>query len=355
MASVRNLWRYKKLYSFPYPIGGANVSASPVSIPVELTRYAQEDFFNRIVVRVFGNIIVAGSGSGTATGRDNPEGLLIQANLQTSPQVTGVTPVNRLSARGLLYENMVTRGYLLKASTVPDAAATVPVDWHYIFNFSRPRTRKRIEYAFAIQKFTSALLTMTFGSREQLFSGGTNTWDVSGLSVEIYADSAFAVQADQVHSHELFEQNYPILASQSDFPIDTLPSGYLYSDLMFLGEDNNVLSNAILNNFDIEGGGRVWLASGDNNAAIVQEDWTQELLETGQTLTGIYAPVSILRNGMFTQAIDALTAPVTIKLNVNGPGGGHSYNVRLVGRRMVPGAVQKKPPASNAAKKAAVA
>jgi len=344
MASVRNLWRYKKLYSFPYPIGGANVSASPQSVPVELTKYAQEDFFNRLVVRVFGNIIIAGSGSGTATGRDNPEGLLIQAQLQTSPQVTGVTPVNRLSARGLLYENMITRGYLLKASTVPDTAGTVAVDWHYIFNFSRSRTRKRVEYTFAIQKFTSALLTLTFGSREQLFSGGTNTWDVSGLSVEIYADSAFAVQADQIHSHELFEQNYPILSTQSDFPIDTLPSGYLYTDMLFLAEDNNVLSSAVIQNFDLEGGGRVWLASGDNNAAIVQEDFTQELLETGQTVTGIYAPVSILRNGMFTQAIDALTAPITVKLSVTGPGLGHVFNVRLVGRRMVPGAVQKAAP-----------
>jgi hypothetical protein len=352
MASVRNLWRYKKLYSFPYPIGGANVSASPQSVPVELTRYAQEDFFNRLVVRVFGNIIIAGSGPGTATGVDNPEGLLIQANLQTSPQVTGVTPINRLSARGLLYENMITRGYLLKAATVPDTAGTVAVDWHYVFNFSRARTRKRVEYAFATQKFTSMLLTLQFGSREQLFSGGTNTWDVSGLSVEIYCDSAFAVQADQVHSHELFEQNYPILAAQSDFPIDTLPSGYLYTDLLFLGEDNKALSNLVINNFDIEGGGRVWLASGDNNAPIVQSDFTQELLEPGQTLTGIYAPVSILRNGMFTQAIDALTAPITIKLNVNGPPGGHSYNVRLVGRRMVPGAVQKKPPTPGKSMKA---
>src|SRR4051812_9972573 len=118
MASVRNLWRYKKLTSFPYPIGGANVSASPVTVPVELTKYAQEDFFNRLVVRVFGNIVIAGAGAGVATGRDNPEGLLVQANMQTSPQVTGVTPINRLSARGLLYEAMITRGYILKATTV---------------------------------------------------------------------------------------------------------------------------------------------------------------------------------------------------------------------------------------------
>jgi hypothetical protein len=189
------------------------------------------------------------------------------------------------------------------------------------------------------------LFSLTFGGREQLFTGGTNTWDLSGLTVEIWADSAFAVQADQVHSHELFEQTYPITAAQSDFPIDTLPSGYLYTDLLFLTEGSNALVNTLLNNVNIEGGGRVWLQNGQNNAAIVRDDFTQELLQTGQTLTGIYAPVSMLRNGMFTQAIDALTAPVTIKLNVNLITNGV---VRLIGRRMVPGAVQRKTPVKKA-------
>ena len=349
MAGVtRNLWRYKKLYSFGYPIAGANVSSTPASTPIELTKYAQEDVFSRIVVHVVGNIIIAGSGPGTATGKDNPEGLLTQAMLTTTPQVTGITPINTLSARGLLYENMIERGYLLKAATVPDTAATVPVDFHYIFNFNRKRSRKGIEFSFAIEKYTSALLTLTFGGREQLFSGGTNTWNLSGLTVEIYADSNFALDATKVniHAHELFENVYPIVATQSDFPIDTLPSGYLYTDMIFLTEYNNVLTlddptsgNPIVSNFDIEGGGRVWLSSGDNNADIVNTDWTQELVQTGQTLTGIYVPCSIIREKMFSRMIDALLAPITLKLSVQAPTSPNFINIRLVGRRMIPDAV----------------
>jgi|SRR5271170_2444813 len=357
MAGVtRNLWRYKNLYSFAYPIQGPQSNPSPVSVPIELTKYAQEDIFNRIVVQVIGNIVVAGSGPGTATGFDNPEGLLTQALLTTTPQVTGITPVNRVSARGLLYENMFERGYLIKATAVPDTAATVAVDFHYIFNFNRRRSRKGIEFSFAIEKYTSALLTLVLGGRGQLFTGGTNTWNLSGLQINIFADSNFALDATKVniHAHELFENTYPITATQSDFPIDTLPSGYLYTDMIFLTEQNNVLENfdtttgnEIVSNFDIEGGGRVWVSSGDSNADIIQTDWTQELLQTGQTLTGLYVPVSIIREKMYSRMIDALLAPITLKLSVQGPTSPNSTVVRLVGRRMIPDAVHSAK-ASNA-------
>lgn len=349
---TRNLWRYKKLTSFSYPILGAQSNPSPIPAVLELTKYAQEDVFNRIVIHVVGNIVIAGAGPGTATGVDNPEGVLTQLTLQTTPQVVGITPFNRLSARGLLYENMFERGYLIKASTVPDAAATVAVDYHYELNFKRKRTRKGIEFDFAIEKYTSALLTMVFGGRGQLFTGGTNTWDMSGVQVEIYADANFGLDPDKIsiHAHEVFENTYPITASQSDFPIDTLPSGYIYTDMIFLTEQNNVLANfdatatttRIVSNFDIEGGGRVWLSSGDNNADIVQQDWTQELLQTGQTVTGLYVPVSMIREKMYSRMIDALLAPITLKLTVQGPTAPNLTNVRLVGRRMIPDAVHDR-------------
>jgi hypothetical protein len=353
MAAVtRNLWRYKKLYSFGYPIVGPQSNPSPVSVPIELTKYAQEDVFNRIVVQVQGNIVVAGSGSGTATGFDNPEGVLTQALLTTTPQVTGITPVNRVSARGLLYENMFERGYLLKATAVPDTAGTVAVDFHYIFNFNRRRSRKGIEFDFAIEKYTSALLTLVLGGRGQLFTGGTNTWDMTGVVVSVWADSNFALDPNKIsiHAHELFENTYPITATQTDFPIDTLPSGYLYTDMIFLTEQNNALANfdatatttRLVSNFDIEGGGRVWVSSGDNNADLIQQDWTQELLQTGQTLTGLYVPCSLIREKMYTRMIDALLAPITLKLTVQGPSGGNTTTVRLVGRRMIPDAVHTK-------------
>ena len=349
---TRNLWRYKKLTSFSYPIVGAQSNPSPIQVPIELTKYAQEDVFNRLVIHVVGNIVVAGAGPGTATGFDNPEGILTQLTLQTTPQVTGITPINRLSARGLLYENMIERGYLLKATAVPDAAGTYAVDYHYVLNFKRARSRKGIEFDFAIEKYTSALIQMVLGGRGQLFTGGTNTWDMTSLQVEIYADSNFGLDPSKIsiHAHELFENTYPITATQTDFPIDTLPSGYLYTDMIFLTEQNNVLANfdatattaRLVQNFDIEGGGRVWLSSGDNNATVVQQDWTQELLQTGQTLTGIYVPVSIIREKMYSRMIDALLAPITLKLTVQGPTSPNTTTVRLVGRRMIPDAVHSK-------------
>jgi len=74
MASVtRNLWRYKKLYSFGWPIVGPQSNPSPISVPIELTKYAQEDVFNRIVIHVTGPVVVAGASSGAATGFDNPK------------------------------------------------------------------------------------------------------------------------------------------------------------------------------------------------------------------------------------------------------------------------------------------
>jgi len=277
--------------------------------------------------------------------------------LQTTPQVTGITPVNRLSGRGLLYENMYERGYLIKATAVPDTAGTVTIDYHYIINFKRA-ARKGIEYDFAIEKYTSALLSMVLGGRGQLFSGGSNTWDMTGVQVEIYADSNFGLDPTKInlHAHELFENTYPITATQTDFPIDTLPSGYLYTDMIFLTEQNNVLTNfdatvttaRLVSNFDIEGGGRVWLSSGDNNADILQQDWTQELLQTGQTTTGQYVPASLRREKMYSRTIDALLAPITLKLTVQGPGSGNTTTVRLVGRRMIPDAVHAKSAATKA-------
>jgi hypothetical protein len=353
MAGVtRNLWRYKKLYSFGWPIVGPQSNPSPVSFPIELTKYAQEDVFNRILVHVFGPVVVAGVAPGTATGFDNPEGLLTQATLQTTPQVVGITPVNRLSGRGLLYENMIERGYLLKATAIPDVAGTYTADYHYIFNFKRVRSRRGIEFDFAIEKYTSALLTLVLGGRGQLFTGGTNTFDFTGVQCEIYADSNFSLDASKIsiHAHELYENTYPITATQTDFPIDTLPSGYLYTDMIFLTEYNNALTNfdptsgnRLVQNFDIEGGGRVWVQSGDNNADMIQQDWTQELLQTGQTLTGIYVPCSMLREKMYSRMIDALLAPITLKLTVQGPTAPNTFTVRLVGRRMIPDAVHAKP------------
>lgn len=337
-------WREKKLYSFAYPIVGPQATAPLVSIPIELTKYAQTDYFARLLVAVTGTCVVAGAGPGTATGRDNPEALLVSVNLQTTPQLNGITPINNVSARGLIYDNTFMRGYIRRATPIPDAAGNQPVSILYEFIFKRFGVRKGAEWDHAIAKYSSDLLTLQFGGRDQLFAGGVNTWDLSSCQVTIFADSDLENNVDRIHNHELFERNYPITATQTDFPIDTLPQGYLYSDLIFLAELDNVLSNAILNNVNVEGGGRVWLPQGDQNAFVLQTALAEQrgvISDPSYNSVGIF-PLP-LRDGMFTRAIDSLASPISIRLNVTF-NAGHSNNVRLIGRRVVPGASGKSNP-----------
>lgn len=351
---IRELWRMPRLTTKSYPIGGANVSSAPTAVPIEITQYAQEDVFDRLIVRCVGNVIVAGGGAaGTATGAPNPHGLLNKLTLQTQPQYNGVVPFNNVSARTLLTDAAFARGYFIGATeaAIPDVAGTYAVDFTLELWFKRPNVRKGIQWAFYLQKYTSALLTMNFGGREQLFTGGTNTWDLSGLSIELWADSDLGVQADEIHASEVFEQTYPVVAAQSDFPIDTLPPGYLYTDFYFQSEVSGALSNAVLNNIDIEGGGRVWLRQGDKNAAMIQRYFTLgQMNDASENVTGLYKVG--LRDGMYTRAIDALQAPITIKLDVNAPG---SQIIRLGCRRMIPGAVQRRVVASPNVKRGNVA
>lgn len=365
---IRELWRYKKVFSFAYPISGANTSAAPVQVPVELTKYIQEDFVGRLLVRVSGNVIVAGTGPGTPTVNANPEGLLVSVNHATTPQLNALNPISNVSARGILVDNAFMRGYFVRGTAIPDTAGTQPVDHIYELYFKRPNVRKGVEWSHSIAKYSSSLLTMLFGSREQLFTGGTNTWDVSGLTVSIYADSDFAVDANRIHNHEFFERTYPILAAQTDFPIDTLPQGFLYTDLYFIteaaagastGEWGNATggpTNGLLNNINLEGGGRVWLPQGEQNARVIRTAAAEyrglitapdqpTTVGAGYNSTGIY-PVT-LRDGMFTRAIDSLSSPITIKLDVNLLTGGI---VRLVGRRMVPGQERTSNPGAAGAK-----
>jgi hypothetical protein len=338
---IRELWRFKKLTTRSYPIQGASAGSGPTNVPIEITQYAQEDVFDRLLVRVFGNVTVVGASPGTATGQPNPQALLNRLQLQTQPQYNGVVPFNNTSARSILTDAAFSRGYFLNVteSPIPDVAGTYAVDFVLELYFKRPKVRKGIQWALYLQKYTSVLLNAQFGGREQLFSGGTNTWDASSLQIELYGDSDLAVQSDEIHASEIFEQTYNVAATQTDFPIDTLPPGYLYTDFYFQAEVDGALSNAVINNIDIEGGGRTWLAQGDSNGKMIQRCITKpELNDENQDVTGLY--VIPLRDGMFTRAVDALTAPITIKLDVTKSG--TITLIRLACRRMIPGAVQRR-------------
>jgi hypothetical protein len=335
-------FRYKRLYSFPYPI--STDSTVPVATPIELTKYSQTDYFSRLLVIVSGTVTMTGTtgDAGTATGFENPEALLVSALLQTTPQLNGVTPVNQVSARGLIYDSMFQRGYILRSSTpivntTAESGVAQSVYIVYEIYFKRKFFRKGAEYDHAIAKYSSDLLTLQFGGSNTLFAGNTNTFVFGGLTVSIFADSDLNCNVNRVHNTEFGERTYPITSSQTDFPIDTLPQGYLYTDMVFLTEINNVLSNAIISNIDIEGGGRVWLPQGDQNAAVLQYivQNRSEITSPSYASTGIY-PV-LLRDGMFTKAMDSLSSPLSLKLDVTYTGGSTNL-IRLLYRRMVPGA-----------------
>lgn len=340
-------FRYKRLTSFVYPVS-AGASSPVVSYPVELTKYAQTDYFSRLLVEVSGTIIVTdpggGASPGTATGLPNPEALLVSVQQDTTPQLAGITPVNQVSARGLLVDNTFMRGYIRRATAITDVAGNHTVYILYEIYFKRPYTRKGAEYDHAIANYSSDLLTLRFGGRDQLFAGGGEIWNFSALNVSIIADSDLNNNIDRIHNVEFFERTYPITATQTDFPIDTLPQGFLYSDLYFVAELDNVLSNAIISNISLEGGGRVWLPQGDNNAKYLQlaaAEYKGVISDSTYDPTGIY-PIP-LRDGMFTKAIDSLSSPITIKLDVTFTGG-HTNLVRVIGRRMVPGKQQASNP-----------
>jgi hypothetical protein len=337
---IRELWNYRKLTTKAYPVTGANVASAATPVPVEITQYAQEEVFDQIILHVHGNVVVAGGGgAGAATGAPNPHGLLNRLTLQTQPQYKGIVPFNNISARSLLTDAELAYGFAIDTldAPIPDLAGTYAADFYLYLFFKRPKVRKGIQWAFYLQKYTSALLTLNFGGREQLFTGGTNTWDLTALQIDILSNADLAVQATDIHASEIFEQTYNINAAQTDFPIDTLPPGYLYTDITFQTEVNGALANTVLNNINIQGGGRVWLPQGDLNAAAIQRNATVAYLnDQNQPVVGIYALP--LRDGMFTRAIDALTAPITIKLDVNAPGAARI--VRLLCRRMIPQGVQ---------------
>lgn len=369
------LYKFRKIYSTPY--------VQNQQIPIELTKYMQTDFIRRLIVQVTGSVTTGTGGAGAATGRTNPEDLLISAILQSSPTVANIIPINAVSGRGLFLDNAVNRKRFMKAAPIVDnQAGAQTVNICYELLFRRNGIRKSVEYGFDISRYTGALLLLTFGDQTRLVTGSSNSWPLnSSLTISIWVDSDLNVAPDQIHGHEIFEQNFPILQTQPDFLINQLPAGFIYTDLMFITEQNNIPTQGILTNIDIEGGGRVWAQLGDNNADVLQRVLTEDNFDgsvpldddpriatwynnnaahtvfvaptsAGSPTVALPDPFSLLdgiyvikmRDGMFTRNIDALTAQIIIKLGVTFISG--TQNVRLIGRRMVPGSVYKKAPAA---------
>jgi hypothetical protein len=334
-------WGFRRLTSQAYPIVGAQSSVSPAPVNIELKNFEQIGVLSRLLVRVFGNITVAGAGPGVATGRDNPEALLTLMNLKTTPDL-GINVINNMSARGILRQQMYERGYLIKAPTVPDVAGVIAVDFTYDINFRNPLAVKPVEFSLPLAFFSSAQLQMQFGSREQLFSGGApNTWDLSNLTIEIWADLDQGI-AGVFHMTSFDERSFAaIVASQTDFALTNIPVGYLYTSMLLRTERNNVLVNDILNSWTVQGGGRLWMPQGDRNALEIQR-WNRDtnLNDPAVVQTGLYF-INALRDGMITNTIDSLDSQLDLKADVTS-GAGTQF-LTLVSKRTIPNALSLSP------------
>lgn len=345
------LWTKRKLFSTAY--------VKNQKIVVDLLKYETVGTFDRIVVKLTGAINTGSATAGTGNGLDNPESLLTNATLNTTPVVGSLLPINQVSGRTLKWDRAMDARCVRGNKVITDAGGSeaVDIEWHLIFK--RKGVRKGIEYAFDIGRYTGAILNLTFGDQSTLFTGSSNVWDFSGCTVEIWGNIEYNVNPKQIHATELFEQVFPVTATQTGYLINQLPQGCLYDTLVLLAEDNGALANTIITNIDLEGGGRIWLPMGESNADEIERDFTLNSFdgsvvnsddpakETNSPLTtGVYILQS-LRSGMYSRAVDALTSQILIKPDVVFTSG-HIENMRLFGRKLLPGAVYKAPATKSA-------
>lgn len=336
-----SLFGFKKLASKNYPIAGAQASSAPAQVTFDFKDYLQSEVISRAFIRVRGNLVIAGAGPGAATGRENPEAFIVDITAKHAPAL-GIVSKNALSARGTIQQGIFDRGYAIHGTTIPDTAATVPVDFQLPLNFKMPGSVNPIEWGLPLALFNSYQLILTCGSREQVFSGGTNTWDATGLVVELWADYDSGV-AGSFNLVEEFEITTPVLQTQKDLQV-ILERGYAYTHLMFIAETALAKDNTVLNNINVQSAGRVWTPAGDNNAPLIQR-WNREthVLNAAESLTGTYF-IPLLRDGMVSRSLDATQDRVEVKLDVTFGAGPTRIITR--GRRIVPQGLQVKPAAA---------
>jgi hypothetical protein len=324
--------------SKPYPVAGAASTHPQNQLVIDLKDFLQHETVSRAFIRVQGTIVVAGAGAGAATGKDNPEALFVNVTARHTPAL-GAVSKNALTARGCIKQGIFDRGYSILGSAIADSAGTKNVDFIIPLNFKMPGSVNPVEWGLPAALFTSYQLVLTFGGRDQLFTGGTNTWDPTNLTVEIWADYDDGV-AGSFHLVEEFEQTIPVLATQSDLQV-ILERGWIYTHLLFIANTANAVDDTLINGITVQSAGRVWTPQGDKNAKVIHR-WNQEthVNNSAESLVGIYF-VPALRDGMVSRAVDAGANRVEVKLDVTF-GAGPS-NVIIRGRRVQAKALQVDP------------
>jgi hypothetical protein len=333
-----NLWGFRKLASKPWPVAGAAISSPQGQVTFDLKDYLQTETIARLLVRVKGTINVNAPGAGTngvASGRDNPESLVVNLSARHTPAL-GVVSKNNLSPRGFTQMGIFDRGYSIRGTALTDpttaGATQQTVDFSLPVNFKMPGSVHPVEWGLPLTLFTSYQLAINCGGREQLFSGGTNTYDPTGLVVELWADFDAGV-AGTFHLVEEFEQVVPVTQTQADLQI-LLERGFIYTHLLFIAQTANAKDNTLINGITVQSAGRSWTPQGDKNAPMIQR-WNQEthVSNPAESLTGTYF-IPALRDGLVSRGVEALNDRVEIKLDVTLAGG--PSNVLIRGRRVIP-------------------
>lgn len=347
--STPSQWQYRKLTTVPYVPNQKQT--------IDLRKYETDGVFDRIIIKATGTVATGSATAGTATGADNPESLLTNAQLVVTPAAQGLIPINQVSGRTLRIDRGMEDMKMVRCAAIADDAGNVTIDaeWHLIFQ--RRFLKKGIEYAFDIGRYTGASLNLTFGDQSVLFSGSSNVWGFTGVTIEIWGLINYNVNPQYLHAVELFENIYPVTASNPAALIDNLPNGAYYGDLVILAEYDNALSNAICSSFDLSSGSRSWMFNGDNNADFVQRSFTNRLYDGSvfntddplkpsgydSTTIGQYALTRLGKlQALLTKAPDALVSQLLIRINETFTSG-HTQQLRLFGRKVVPGGVYKAP------------
>lgn len=340
-----NLWGFKKLSSKPWPVAGAAIASPQGQVTFNLKDFLQAETITRLMIRIVGAIAKVGGGAGAATGKDNPEALVVGVSARHTPDL-GVISKNALTVRGIIQQGIFDRGYSIHGTPLTDPAgagpATQDVDYWLPLVFKMPGSVNPIEWALPLALFTNYQLTITCGGREQLFGGGTNTWDQTGLTVELWADYDAGV-AGVFHLVEEFEQTVDVLSTKSDLQL-ILEANYVYTHLLFIGQTAEVLDDTLIEGITVQSAGRIWTPQGEKNAKIIH-DWNREthINNAAEDLSGTYF-VPALRDGMASRAIDATVNRVEIKFDVLFAGGPSKIIVR--GRRIVPQGLKVTPAAA---------
>jgi len=327
MMSEQAPYAAERVYSHSFP------SNAGQTLRVNLKDHLADEILAEAFIRVVGDIVVSGAGPGAATGRENPEALVRNIAVRMKPDL-GMSAMRDLTPRGQIVATLFQeQGFAIREVDVPDVAATVPVDFWVPLLYAKPTSVNAIEWGVPMGALDEYNLAITVGDRSDLFSGGVNVWDLSGLVVEVWVGTRKGFPGAKFHAVEQFEEIIPITATQTGLE-HVLERGFVYSDLLVYSERDNVLVDGMVNKVRMNSGGREWFPGDSDNAVYLKHLARRKLITTAaESLVGLI-PLPPLHDGRFTQMPDA--GLKRIKLLFDVVRGSGDENVIVRGTRIKP-------------------